>query len=310
VPTARKQVYSVLDHISGSLEGLDATTMRAVLPVLNQAHSEVETQLRRWIARQHGSDRFTTQRYRNVLLHLSSAIEKLEASGVAMEHGLKKSYATIAPLSLHNVQREWKAFSKIFEGTAQPIALDEAVLISSGKKLMWPRFESSAKKYAGDIGTRAKLELAVSRARSETIDELTRRLQRRLPDVFRRNRSDAERFARTETMSAYNAVHESAIAEAHAEDPEIRSRWEASRDFRRCRMCASLDGQIIDRSKGEKFVAEWMSRSKRGTKWHVMTIESDVAHPYCRCSVVPWRASWSAYARNKQEIDEGGRLAA
>lgn len=308
--STRQQVYSILDHISKSLDGLHLPALRAVLPVLNQAQAEVEAELRKWISLHLGRDTFTAQRYRNVLLHLRAAIKKAESSGVVMEKQLKHSYGTIAPLSIRNLEREWKALSHVFEGTVQPIALDEAVLIAEGKKLLWPQFESSSKKYAGRVGENLQRELAVSRARSETIDELTNRLQRKLPDVFRSNRSDAERLARTESMNAYNSVHEAAIEDLHKEDSEIRERWDASRDFRRCPMCASLDGQVIDLSKDEKFVARWWSHSKHGVREHVLRVEGAPAHPRCRCTVTAWRASWAAYARNKREIEEGGRLAA
>jgi hypothetical protein len=309
--TAREKVYSVLDHVSRSLDNLDAPVMRAILPVLNQAHDEVQVALRRWIARERGGETFTAQRHRNVLLHLRHSLDKLESSGAVAERSLKKSYATVGPLSMRNLKHEWAAFSRIFEGTAQPLALDEAVVIATGKKLLWPQFESSAKKYAGRVGERARHELAVSRARSETIDELTNRLQKRLPDVFRANRWDAERLARTESLNSYNVVHERSIIEAHKEDADLMSRWDASRDFRRCPMCASLDGQVVDISKGEKFVAHWFSKSKkRGAREHTMTIDCAPSHPCCRCVIVAWRASWAAYARNKQQIDEGGRLAA
>lgn len=306
--TARQQVYSVLEHVAQSLDGIDGPVLRAVLPVLHQAHAEIQADLRHWITRQKGRDTFTAQRHRNVLLHLRASLDKLESAGVEMEGALKHSYATVGPLAIHNIKRQWKEMSHIFEGTAQPIALDEAVLLADGKKLLWPKFKSSSKKYAGDIGERAKRELAVSRARSETIDELTNRLQRKLPDVFRADRSGAERLARTETMNAYGVTADSAIQEMHKEDTAILSRWDASPDFRRCPMCASLDGQIIDKSKGEKFVARWWTKSKRGMRQHVRVIEGEIAHPNCRCVQCAWRASWAAYSRNKQQIDE--RMAA
>lgn len=304
MPSTRDRVEAVLDHVVESVGHLEKPVLHLVLPVLNQAHNEVEASLRRWIAQQHGADRFTAQRYRNVLLHLKYAIEQIESTGVLMEKGLKRSTAKIGPLSVRNLEHEWKHFSAIFEGSAQPIALDEAVILATGRKLLWTQFESSAAKYAGSVGERTLRELAVSRARSETIDELTNRLTRTLPDVFRANRWDAERLARTETLNSYNVFHSEGIAEAQDEDPELRERWDATYDFRRCPMCASLDGQTIDPSKGEKFVAHWYTFSKGRRVEHTRVIEYMLAHPVCRCVRTIWRASWAAYSRNKREVSE------
>jgi hypothetical protein len=300
MPSKRARVQEVLDHVAESLEGIEKPVLRLVLPVLNRAHSEVEGDLRRWLAQQHGTDTFTAQRYRNVLMHLEHSIAQIEATGVLLESGLKRSMASIGPLSLQNLESEWRQFSTLFEGSAQPLAFDEAIILARGKKLLWPRFESSAKKYAGEAGEGLKFELAVSRARSETIDELTNRLEARLPAVFKSGRWDVERLARTETMNGYNLFHEEAIAKAAEEDGELRRRWDATVDFRRCRMCASLDGQVV--KVGEKFHAEWKTMTKKGLRLHVRDVDEAPAHPCCRCVVCAWRESWASYARHGLQV--------
>lgn len=306
----KEQVQAVLDRVNNSLDGIEKPVLREILPVLNRAHEEVTRDLRHWLATQHGADTFTAQRYRNVLVNLDAAIGRIEGTGAIMAQALKTAGKRAAGLSISNFQEEWHAFSTLFEGTVQPIPLDEAVILTRGKKLLWPRFETSAEKYAGTIGDRTRIHLATSRARGETIFELTNRLERHLPDVFKSNRWDAERLARTETMNAYAVHHREAILEGNKEDPELVSRWDASYDGRRCPMCASLDGQTANTAKGEMFVAKWRSTSKKGPRLHVLRIEKPPGHPCCRCIETPWRESWAAYARNKQEISEGERIAA
>lgn len=299
--TTREQVEMVLDHVAASLDGLERPVLNKVFPVLERAHLEIERDLRMWRIKHSGGDTFTAARYHNVLGSIRRGLDMLEYSGVVIEAALKHEFTDIiAAKSARNFRYEWERLGRIYEGTVQPIPLQEAAILADGKKLLWPQFESSAAKYVNGIAERTKFHLAVSRARSETIDELTNRLERHLPDVFRGNRWDAERLGRTETISAYNESHRLAVEQAHEEDPSIRERWDATYDFRRCPMCASLDGQVIDPTKGEKYVARWFTKSKkRGPKQHVLAIEKAPAHPCCRCSCTVWREAWAKYARTQ-----------
>lgn len=307
--TNRQRVERVLEEVAASLEGLERPVLRKVFPVLEQAQREIVRDLRLWRERHRGADTFTAARYQNALASIRKGFDLLEESGVIIEATLKSEFPLrVAPLSAKNFRREWERLGSIFEGTVQPIPLQEAAIIAEGKKLLWPQFESSAEKYAARIGERTQFHLAVSRARAETIDELTNRLERHLPDVFRGNRWDAERLARTESVNAYNSAHHIAVEQAHEEDPTIRERWDATYDFRRCPMCASLDGQVIDTVKGEKYIARWTTWSKKnGLIRHMRVIERAPAHPNCRCSVSIWKEAWAKYARTQ---DPQERLAA
>ena len=306
MPSARSQVYAVLDDTVRSIQHIDQPTLRAMMPVLMKAQAEVQHALRLWLQRDGGAVSFTAQRYRNALIVLNRALASARHIEPVTAEALKHSYKTIAPLALRNLQHEWRTFSAIFEGTAQPLALDEAAVIASGKSLLWPQFESSAERYAGSIGERTKLELAVSRAKSETMDELTNRLQKNLPDIFEGERWGAERLARTETMSAYSQTTEDAIRAAKEDDPDLKKRWcSAVGDFRRCAMCASLEGQTVD--VDQPFHAEWVTYSKkRGMRRHSLTVEKSPAHSCCVCCETAWRESWAKYSRR----DEGSERAA
>ena len=304
MPSVRDQVLAVLDQTVRSIQHIDQPALRAMMPVLLKAQAEVQHALRLWLQRDGGAATFTAQRYRNALIVLNRALKSAQHMAPVTEHALKHSYGTIGPLAVRNLQREWKVFSSIFEGTAQPLALDEAAVIASGKSLLWPQFESSAERYAGSIGERTRLELAVSRAKSETMDELTNRLQKNLPDIFEGEWWDAERIARTETMSAYATTSGESIADAKEDDPELVMRWDSSVDFRRCPACASLDGKTAD--VGELFHAVWVTYSKKGPRSHEMSVERPPLHPQCRCVAVPWRESWAKYSRR----DEGSERAA
>lgn len=305
MPSARSQVFAVLDQTVHSIRNIDQPALRAMMPVLLKAQAEVQHSLRLWLARDGGATTFTAQRYRNAMIVLNRALKSAQQMAPTTEQALKHSYKAIGPLALRNLQHEWKVFSTIFEGTAQPLALDEAAVIASGKSLLWPQFESSAARYAGSIGERTKLELAVSRAKSETMDELTNRLQRNLPDIFDGERWAAERLARTETMASYATTSAEAIGAAKEDDSELVMRWDSSIDFRRCAACASLDGKTVE--PGELFHAEWYSHSKKGgVRFHAMDVDKPPLHPCCRCVSVPWRESWAKYSRR----DEGSERAA
>lgn len=306
--SVRDDVFKVLAETVDSLQGIELPVLNRMLPILRAAQNETVKDLREWLLT-HSGERFTAQRYRNVILVLDRAIERAgDLAGVTDEALRHQAGGVLGPLAIKNLRSEWMRLGRIFEGTVQPLAMRETAVLASGRSLLWPQFESSAKRYAGSIGERTKFLLGVSRARNETIDELTTRLTKHLPDVFRSERWDAERLARTETMSAYNTVASEGIEESHREDSELVERWDATYDFRRCPMCASLDGQVIRPWKGEKFVAHWFTLTKKGKRTeHSKVIEWPVAHPNCRCARTAWRESWGKYAHQAQQM---GLLAA
>jgi hypothetical protein len=212
----RAAVQRVLDQTVRSMEGIETPVLRAFMPVLHAAQREVEQELRLWLHSHHGTDTWTAQRYRNALGVINKAIRKGGGDlGDKMEGALKTSAKKLGPMSHANVLREWNAFSHIFEGSVQPLPIDEAIVITRGNKLLWPEFESSAEKYAGSIGEKAKLQLAISRAKGETIHEATNRLQKFLPGVFRNERSDAERLVLTECLTGDTLVDTAVIRSVH-----------------------------------------------------------------------------------------------
>jgi SPP1 gp7 family putative phage head morphogenesis protein len=263
------------------MQNLDRPALLRILPVLHAAQREVEKDLRAWLGK-HSGMTFTAARYKNALGVLGRAVHKAEIRA-AVEHALKNEAKRIGPLSLHNVKREWIQLATIFEGSAQPLAIEEAAILAEGKRILWPRFASSAKRYAGRVGERTRFQIAVSRARGETIDELTRRLQAKLPHVFHGERWDAERLARTETMNAANEYHHDAIREATKDDDKLLERWDACHDGRLCVECASLDGQVTE--VDEDFKAKSGARGERPP-----------IHPACRCVLLPWRETWPTFA--------------
>lgn len=297
-PARRRRIFAVLDQTSRSLEHLHQPALHKMLPVLRQAHHELEDNLREWLARENGDALFTTQRYRNALVavrHAWSTVRRLvPAVESALWDGADKAWRT----STNNLTVQLENFEQIFEGTIQPISLDAAAVLAAGEELLWKRFASSAERYAGNVQDRLVQELAVSRVKSETIFELTNRLQRRMPELFASDRWAAERLARTETLNAYNVFHVEGIREAAEDDSELVARWDASYDWRRCPLCASLDGQICDVIAGESFTARWSA----GKRQHTITCAHPPAHPCCRCSVTPWHREWGELARSQAPV--------
>ena len=289
----RAQVRRVLDETLHSMQNLERPALLRILPVLASAQKEVEKDLRHWLA-SHSGETFTAARYKNALAVLNRAIHEAEIKA-AVEHSLKDAAKKhIGPLSLHNVQREWVSLATIFDGVAQPLAFEEAAILAEGKRILWPRFESSAQRYAGSIGEKTRFQLAVSRSRGETIDELTRRLQAKLPHVFHGERWDAERLARTECSNAAAEYHHEALVEAAKDDDQLMERWDATHDGRLCPMCASLDGQVV--ALDEDYVADWVTFSKKGSRSHHERVGHTIAHPQCRCPRSPWRETWPTFA--------------
>jgi hypothetical protein len=290
-----KQIAAVFDEMNRSVDYLKVPTLTKMLPILGQAHQELERDVRSWLARAGGDTRFTTQRYRSALLAVRQAGERVaKRLGPTVAEALWAGAERAGPLATANLMGQLETFGKIFEGTIQPVSLDAAAAIAEGDSLLWPQFKSSAARYAGSIGESLQQELAVSRVRGESMSELTDRLDRRMPEAFQSNRANAWRLARTETLSAYNTYHAEGLRQINEDDAEIVARWDGSVDGRRCPMCASLDGKVANTAAGEKFHARWTTRRKRGgiEVEHHEDFDKPPAHPNCRCVLTPWNKRW------------------
>ncbi len=290
----RQQAHATLQEIIQSIEGLDRPVLQKVAPILAQAQHELEADLRKWLAKQNGSEMFTTQRYRNALRSVRRSMETIKKVEPTMMEGLRIGSNHAGLLSTHNLEEELVRLGNIFEGTIQPIPVEAGSIIAKGDTLLIDRFKSSAKRYAGDTRKTVIRELAVSRFRGETIDELTVRLQKNVPIAWTRTRHNAERLARTETMNAYNVYHREGLFEAAADDSTLVQRWDASYDRRRCPICASLDGKLIPIERGAEYTARWELRSGKTAS---LKTEQPPVHPNCRCVLTPWRQEWEEFAR-------------
>lgn len=277
----RRQIEAMLEEVNESVVHLSRPVLAKLAPYLRQAQHELHKELRAWAARENGEAEFTAQRLRNALVAVRKANGALESLVGGTKAALAVGGHAAGQLAMQHLEHELRVFGGIFEGSIIPIPIEPAAIIAKGDKLLLKRYATSAKRYAGRVRDSVVRELAVGRLKGETIFELTGRLNKALPRVFQGQRWDAERLARSETMSAYNRVHFEGLHAIHEDDPTILARWDASFDWRRCPACASLDGEIKNVAKGEKFTATWISRSKRGVRSHRVTVEHPPLHPNC-----------------------------
>lgn len=309
----REHVLATLREVTEAVSGLPLPAMRRLMPVLSQAQSELQRSLFAFVKLHNASDTFTAQRYRNALVGIQTAMKRVGELAPTLTVGLGEANQAAGRMALGHLTMELTRFSTWFEGTVFPVSIDVAALLAQGDHVLIKQFASSAKRYAGWVGETIVNELAVSRVRAETMFELTDRLQKRLPLVFKEQRNRAWMVARTETMEAYNLHHYNGLLDVQRnDDPSIVARWDSSYDGRRCPMCASLDGQVVDPAKGEQFVARWTTFSKKGPRYHEKRLQRPTAHPFCRCVITPWREEWARYLRptnpSTQWIEADGRI--
>lgn len=236
------------------------------------------------------------RRARGLLLQLTRASEQIkrrlgEAAVKDLERGGRRAIDTAA----RHAQRMMDA------GMGEHVAarFDVARVLADTKRMVWPRFASSAKRYAGDVGDAVRRKMLVGIVRGEGVDELASRvlkgtgLIRHLKErgdlsamadasadaTFSTARSWAERLVHTEQVNAYGAAAQEAIVDANRTDPGWVKKWDAANDRRVCVDCSYMDGTIVDDE------AAFSSR-RRGKCDH------PPLHPWCRCCVVPWRRDW------------------
>jgi hypothetical protein len=301
-PKQRRLAAELLQELYAQVDTLPKAALEALAPVLAQAQREIEKDLRAWLAREGGAERFTTQRLRRGLIQVRRTMERIKAGVHApIVGGLRIGSNVAGQLATAHVAMELERFGAIFSGDAiaGAVAIDEAAVLAEGRKLLAHRFESSARRYSKAMRQKIASELAVSKLRGETMDEAAARLMARMPAVFNGLRWRADTLVRTELMHSYNVQHEAGVRQLRREDPEIRMRWDAYFDRRTCPICASLDGQIIDPEGSRRYRAEWMTPTKDGprrhptTRQHKSTHERPPAHPRCRCVLTAWKAEWA-----------------
>lgn len=155
-------------------------------------------------------------------------------------------------------EQQWLGMGKDFV-SPDPAAVRKAVMQSWAKDHFSDRIWGGVKKLSQEL----KENLTIGLIRGEGVEEMTKRLTRRM-EV---SASNARRLVRTE--SAY--IHEKATRDAFEECGITRYRFLATLDRRTSKICQEMDGK--DFAIGE---------AKAGKNYPPM-------HPNCRSTVVPFR---------------------
>lgn len=292
------EIRRLLLWINSEVDKLSGVGLAQMSEILSAAQRELQADLARWLAKHGGSERFTSQVYRNALAQIQGSLRTISKKSPIIAQVLKRSGSVASQTAVKHLIAEVEKFSRLFEGSIRPIPFEAAAVIARGD-LLWPRFDTSAARYAGQIGDDIRKQLGIGVVRGESIDQLTARLARLggprgqvalqgklgspgvkaeyiAEGLFKRYRHWGERLARTETVNAYNTVAMDGIREAAEHDPGYVKRWDAALDARTCELCGLLDDEIAP-----------VDGSFTGG------IAQPPRHPNCRCAVVLWRESWS-----------------
>lgn len=299
-------VSDLLYTINEQVSQLSGTGLAKVASLLREAEQELARDLSKVLARVGGDATFTAQMYRNALMQIRASLMAIQARSPMLANVLKFGATQASIMATKHLIKEVEVFSKLFEGTVRPIALESASLLAEGSKTLWPRFHSSSVRYAGQVGEDIRRQLAVGVVRGETVDQLTVRLVRlggpkghvwthKAPPqpgargelisegLFRRYGHWAERLVRTELVNSYNVLALEGIDQLNADaedgDDIYKKRWDAAIDGRTCEFCKSLDHVVVATDKP----------FQRG-------VMHPPLHPRCRCAVVAWHESWTETA--------------
>ncbi len=286
-----KTVQSVLDNIAAEVRTLPKTALPALASTLHKAQVELEKDMRRYLSTVDGNQKFTMQQYRNAITQVRGALEEIEHLAPGMKQTLDYGSDQAGAMAVRHVEMELVQFSHKFDLTINPVPLLQAnkIITAEGRHSKMQQHETSARRYAGQVGVDLRQQLAIGMIRGETVHQMTKRLMgvgkiKNLPDASKQIASHlfnkytywAERIVRTETINSYNIVANESIKEAHEIDPRIQRMWSSAEDRRTCGWCASMDHEITELN--EPFTGGVMSPP---------------LHPNCRCAVIAWRTDWS-----------------
>lgn len=300
--TKAKQADAVSRLVREAVARVDAiapAALRAVLPFLKAARDELQTELQAILEGASPDEKFTTYQRTLALRGLEATFDRIEELDPAMAKALGIGRHAVGGIAASTLDDEVRRLSAIFgDGVPHIPQLDQAAIIAQGDRLLWKRHTTSAARYAGSVGDDIKAQFAIGIAKGETFGQLAQRMRKLDPSVraaagwapaddanaiadgmFHRWRHWADRVIRTENMHAYNTQHDLAIAALDEErdedeEPWLR-RWDASADKVTCERCKELDRTVA--AVGGEF------------KWGY---KCPPAHPYCRCTIIAWRASW------------------
>lgn len=271
--------------------------LRRLKPVLLAAQRELAHGMGTFMRKVPGGETYTKHRHRQMLAQIQTALAIIDNRvAPAMKGDLQDQGRHTMDTGWAKMLRMIEAGRTQFEGAVTPLRLDVAASI---EKPVFERFQSSAARYAGEIGSEVRSKLMLGVIRGESIDQLagrllastgvTRILREQGPvavghgmadRVFGTMRYRANRLAATELVNAYGTVQTQAIVIADHEEPGYLKKWDAAADARTCPYCRELDGHTV------KPLGYFYSR-------YFGRILHQPLHPFCRCAIVPWRVGWT-----------------
>jgi len=275
--------------------------LRALSVVLQQARVDAAKGLASWlkkIPRDQRDKKYTIHAHRALLAELDAAIATAKKLSPAVARDLKLETREAMGAQLQQMIQLVNAGQKKFRDAIQPLRIDVASHVVAEGKTLAERHAKSADRYSGRVRATMKQELAVGLIRGESVYEIARRLSGKLDRQmdglsdqeigaaygdrhFFRSRFDAERLVRTEIVHASNEIVDDTLERENdrAGDDEERGgwlkKWDASMDGIVCDECADMDGEVVE--AGAMFSCG---------------LYGPPLHPNCRCSTLPWRASW------------------
>lgn len=277
-PTKRQReaIRRTLEHAVVAVRDIPNAALTEFIPHLEEAKRQLENNLKAWVMKQDGANRYTAHKMRSALYQIEGAIESIRQLEPSLAATLIKADGKAAAAAMNAMESQLASLDELFRGATVPISFDRAEVLARGEKLLLRRYPSSAARYAGAIEGEVRRKMAVGVLKQNSIGQTTNELFKEIPGVFKSAKFNAHRLVRTETMNSYNTYHHESLIEAHEEDDDIRMRWDASYDFRRCAECADLDGRVVD--VDGKFKAKWTTpsgASKRSIN------QRPPAHPQC-----------------------------
>lgn len=276
---------AVLDNRRAIL-ALSEPELNLVLPALVDAQEQLAQQLHK-IFKQKGQTTFTASKNAQVLKQIDQVIAAAKQKlGGGMIKTLKSQSSSVAKIAVGNldamISEGQKKFGEVVAGLQIPIA---RILVNE-KLVLMHRHETSAKRYAGDVGKRLQRLLAIGVVKGSSIDEIAKSMMalsgtpgqkadKASESMIFGKKWEAERLVRTELVHAYNHSQTQALVHQNKEDPGWFLMWDAANDKRTCEQCEFLDGKIAE--PGKSFPGG---------------VKHPPLHPCDRCGVVPHRKEW------------------
>jgi hypothetical protein len=277
-------VQDLVNATVGKVDSLEEDQQKKLLKIFKRVRAELMDRL---LTIPEGT--FTEQQLNVTLVQVNAAIEAISRD---LKGGMVDAGEIMAVQGISDLGREIEKFSKYFEGSVQPINIDQIVRAIDPNSFLINKYQASIDAYAADLRSQITSNIVQSMAMRDTQQRMVSRLVSDIGRFFIGEEWKLNRIVRTEMHNVYNfskmqgmgEVQESTIPDLKKAlmHPMDNRTGDDSKELARINPVVDID---------EPFRFKW--------KGQMRVFQFPPDRPNDRSILVPYREEWGKSAFRK-----------